>query len=99
MLAVYSTYWSIKYGPGRFLSTPSWILLYLVPGYLSGYYMHTNWVTVSVTVGILGSVVWLIHAQLSIVNTGALASTSIHILVCVFGAWLGKRKAWKSNAL
>ena len=95
LLAVYSVGWALNYGGSQYWATPIWIFLYLVPGYLSGYLFHNSWLTAGVLVGALGSMLWLLHAQLSILNIGVTIDVIANTLTSIFGAWLGQRRASK----
>ena len=99
VLAVYSVYLSLKYGGSRYWATPVWMLLYFIPGYLAGYFIQQRWIIAGIFVGVLGSVFWLLHAQLSFTHVGALINIISNSLVSLFGAWLGQRRVHKQNAL
>ena len=99
VLAVYSVGWALNYGGSHYWATPIWILLYLIPGYFSGYLFHNNWLIAGALVGILGSMFWLLHAQFTSVSFGIVISVVANILTSIFGAWLSQRKVKQINAL
>ena len=99
ILAVYSVYLALKYGGSHYWATPIWILLYLIPGYLAGYFVHKSWLITGALVGVIGTIIWLLHAQLSITNIGAIINLISNTFAGLLGAWLGQRKAHKQNAL
>lgn len=91
VIAVYSVGWALNYGGSRYWATPIWILLYFLPGYLSGYLFHNNWFTTGAVIGVLGTMLWLLHAQLTIASMSASINVIANTVTSILGAWLGQR--------
>ena len=98
-IAIYGVQLSFKLAENQYWATPLWVLVYLLPGYIGGYLMPKKWILLGILISVLGSLFWVKHAQISNYNLGVFTSIASNILVCLFGAWLGRTKRNKNNAL